>query len=138
MNRQSQENIALQNQATDSGLREDNRTTNGLHGFMMRHMGHQDGNQSEMTQKKPIPIIPILLMVMVALHIVAVIFFAKTGSTAFSFNNPLTYGLIGLLAVVVIAKLKHVVSSIRGKGKHPPQEAIDGVSRIQNELNKEP
>src|SRR5690349_5889143 len=106
MNSQSQENAALQSQATDSGISEDNLPTNGLHGFMMRHVGHQDVAFTKSRRTKSIPIIPILLLAMVALHIVAAIFLSKTGSTGFSFNNPMTYGMIGLFVVFVIAKLR--------------------------------
>jgi uncharacterized membrane protein len=115
MNRQSQEDALLQSQVTNSGVSEDNLPTNGLHGFIMRHMGHQDVAHSKNKQTKSISIIPILLLIMVVLHIVAAIFLAKTGSTGFSFNNPMTYGMIGLFVVFVIAKLRLVIGSLRRK-----------------------
>jgi hypothetical protein len=132
MNRQSQENTALQSQATDSGVSEDNLPTNGLHGFLMRHMGHEDVAHSKNERTKSIPIIPILLLIMVALHIVAAIFLAKTGSTGFSFNNPMTYGMIGLLVVFVTAKLRHVIGSLRGKRKQSAREINDNIGTTKN------
>jgi hypothetical protein len=133
MNRQSQEHTTLQNQVTESEVNKDGLPTNGLHGFMMRHMGHQDATHSNNARKKPIPIIPILLVIMVALHIFAAIFLAKTGSTAFLVNSPMTYGMIGLLVIFVIVKLKYVFGVMRGKGKQPPQKTMDEISRVQHE-----
>ena len=117
MNRQSQEDATFQSQATESEVNAHNLPTSGLHGFMMRHMGHQDGPPPKDKPIKSIPIVPVLLLIMVALHIAAAIFLAKTGSTGFSFNNPMTYGMIGLLVVVAISKRKHVLDFVRRKGK---------------------
>src|SRR5690348_17056766 len=89
---------------------EDDLPTSGPHGFMMRHMGHSKN-------KRKVPIVPILLMILVAMHIVAAISLAKTGS-AFSFNNPMSYAMVGLLIVFAISKLKVVLGFLRRNRKH--------------------
>ena len=117
MNRRSQDDTAFQSQDTDSGESENNLPTGGPHGFIMRYLGHQDAAQSKNRRMSLTLVVPILLLIMVVLHIVAAIFLAKTGSTGVSFNNPMTYGMIGLLLVFAISKLRHVLEFIRRKRK---------------------
>ena len=104
MNRRSDEDVVSQDSQTqESGIIEDN-IPKGFHRIMMGHMGHQDMTYSRNKRIKPFPVIPMMLIIMVALHILAAIFLSKTGSGAFSFNNPLSYGMIGLLFVFAISK----------------------------------
>jgi hypothetical protein len=128
MNRQSQEDAVFQDsQNEDSSISEDNMPK-GFHGFMMGHMGHQDVTPSRNKRMRPLPIVPIMLLIMVVLHILAAIFLSKTGSGALSFNNPMSYGMIGLLFIFAIAKLKHVLGFLRGKGKQSARGITNGVS----------
>lgn len=136
MNSQSHEDTALQSSATELEASENNLPSDGLHGFMMRHMGHQGVAHSNTNSTKAVPIIGILLLIMVAIHIVAAIFLAKTGSTGFSFNNPLTYGILGLFAVFMLVKLRHVIGALRGRGKQSALEIADIVPTTNSAQHK--
>src|SRR5258707_8081079 len=134
MNMRSEEDAVIQDSQTeDSGISENN-LPKGFHGFMMRHMGHQDVTPSSNKRKRPLPVIPILLISMVALHILAASFLSKTGSAAFSFNNPTSYGMIGLLVVFVMSKLisitkfKQVLGFIRRKENQSAQGITNCIS----------
>ena len=116
MNNQSQQDTAVQTgQVTESGISGDNHPSSGFHGFVMRHMGHQGVTLTKNPRTKPLPVVPILLLIMVALHIIAAVYVSHTGPGAFSLNNPMSYGLIGLLLIFAISKLKHVLGFIRRK-----------------------
>ena len=133
MNKRSQEDSVFQDsQIEDSGISEDNMLK-GFHGFMMGHMGHQDVTHSKNKGTRSLPVVPILLIIMVALHIAAAIFLSKTGSSAFSFNNPLSYGMIGLLLVFAISKLKLVLGFMRRKEKQSAQGTANGGTSLEHE-----
>jgi len=73
-----------------------------------------------------------MLMITVLLHVIVAIFLAKSGSSVFSFSNPMSYGMIGLVFVFAISKLKHVVGFIRRKGKQSARGITNGVSSTSN------
>ena len=128
MNRRSDDDAVFQDSQTqESGISEDN-IPKGFHGFMMGHMGHQYGIHSRTQRMRPLPVVPIMLIIMIALHILATIFLSKTGSSAFSFNNPMSYGMVGLLLVFAIFKLKHVLGFIRRKEKQSARGITNGVT----------
>ncbi len=83
----------------------------------MRHMDHGDEARSTNKGMRFLPIIPLVLILVVVLHIFAAVFLAKTGSDTFSFSNPLTYGMVGLLLVFAVTKLKHIWGFMRRKDK---------------------
>jgi len=128
MKKRSQEDSVFQeNQTEDSSISEDN-LPKGFHGFMMGHVGHQDVTHSKNKGTKSFPVVPILLTIMVVLHILAAIVLSKTASGAFSFNNAMSYGMIGLLVVFVMSKLKHVLGFMRRKEKPSARGITNGVS----------
>src|SRR5258708_23985068 len=128
MNKRSEQDVVVQDSQTEDSGASENNISKGFHGFMMGHMGHQDVTPSSNKRMRPLPVVPIMLMIMVALHILAAIFLSKTGSGAFSFNNPMSYGMIGLLVVFGISKLKHVLGFIRRKEKQSARGITNGVS----------
>ena len=96
-------------------ISEYNHTIKGLHGLVTSHVA-RSGNG----RVRSLPVIPILLVIMIAFHILAAVFLSGTGS--FSFNNPLSYGMAGLLIIFVVSKLKHMLDMMRIKDKNPMQE----------------
>ena len=134
MNKRPEVNAAFQDSdAKDPNISEDHKSTEGIHGIVMRHMGHQDVTPSRNKRMRSLPVIPIMLMILVTLHIFVAIFLSKTGSGAFSFNNPLSFGMIGLALVLVISKLKHILGIIRRKDKPVTLKIAHGEDSVQHE-----
>lgn len=133
MNRGPEENAVFQDSQTeDPNISEAHKPTGGVHGFVMRHMGHQDVTPTRNKRMRSLPVIPIMLMILVGLHIIAAIFLSKTGSGAFSFNNPLSLGMIGLALVLAISKLKHILGIVRRKDKPVTLEIGHGEDSVQH------
>jgi ferredoxin-NADP reductase len=105
---------AMKTLLTDSGVSEDNIRAEEFSGFIM---GHHDVTHSKQKRMRPLMLVAIVLMIIVAvnLHAIVPILLSKTGFFAFSLKNPIFYGMIGLFIVFDLFKLKHLLGFIRRK-----------------------
>ena len=133
---------AMKTVLTASGVSEDNIRAEEFSGFIMgQHgpMGQHDMTHSKKKRMRPLLLVAIVLMIIVAinLHAVGAIFLSKTGSGAFSLNNPIFYVLIGLFFAFVLFKLKHVLGLLHRKEKQSAREISHGISSTSDVLHEQ-
>lgn len=64
---------------------------------------------------RPLIVIPVVIVIMVALHLIGAVFLSKTGTDALPLNTPIAYIIFVLLVVFAIFKLRHLVAFVRKK-----------------------
>jgi hypothetical protein len=138
MNRQLKVDAVVENShTTNSDVGKNNKPAHDFHGFLMGHIVHQNVTHARNKKMKLFLVVPIVVMIMVTLHILGALFLSTTGSSAFSFSNPISYIMIGLLLVFAVFKLKHLLGLIRRKEKLSVPEISNGISDTSSMLDEQ-
>jgi ferredoxin-NADP reductase len=95
----------------DAGVREDNMRAEEFTGFNLNEL-RSALNHSWRRHALPLAIV-LIIIVMIAAHGAAAIAVYHFGLGTFSFQKPILYLAVGLLAVLVVFKLKHLRARVR-------------------------
>jgi ferredoxin-NADP reductase len=102
---------AMKTMLADLSVQADNIHAEEFTGFNLNDLPGDTGDSSK--SRLALILIGLLVLPVIMVHGVAALSLTKSDSNMFSFSNPLTYVLFGLMLVALVFKFKHVSSFLQ-------------------------